>query len=375
MIETDFIKKINLKAREEGFEQYGIANFNGLDFYSKKLEEYIDKNYHGDMKWLKDKVDIRKNPINMWAEAKSAFVFGLNYAPEQNPLMDLNKKSSAYISAYARRKDYHKVIKSKLKSIARYMTSISDIKLKIFVDTAPLMEKPLAALAGIGWFGKNTNIISNNYGTWLFLGTILTNYPFKKNIESRNKCGTCDACNTRCPTKAFTKPFILDARKCISYLTIEHKGHIEIKFREAIGNRIFGCDDCLAICPWNKFAKKHEEIKFNYIEKLDMPKLDKLISFEEDEYRDYFAGTPIRRLGYARFLRNILIAVGNSKDRNLVPLVVRKLDNKYEEVKAMAIWALSSLDKSRFFIEKNKRYQYEEIEYLKKEWENVGAES
>ena len=349
---NEIIEKIQTKARSCGFEDFGVTNFEDFDFYAKNLLNFIKEEYHGEMKWLKEKVEIRKNPQNMWPNAKSALVFAINYGPEKNALEGLKEKDKAYISIYARRKDYHKVIKTKLKEIARYIKTISSVNVKVFVDTAPLMEKPLAELANIGWIGKHTNLVSKNFGSWLFLGIILTDLKFKNITFKKQNCGSCEACIEACPTKAIIKPFNLDARKCISYLTIEHKSDIEEKYRKLIGNRIFGCDDCLAVCPWNKFAKKYNENKFEFIKNLDLPKLKKLASLNEKQYRNYFSGTSIRRLGYKRFLRNLLIAIGNSKSISMLNFVKKQLNNEDDTVRCMAIWALKMISKQIFLYEK-----------------------
>ena len=290
MFKERLLAEFEIKAKEVGFDDFAVTDLNGFQFNTKKIQDFIKKDYHGEMNWLKDKIHIRKDPKNIWKEAKSAIILGMNYGPENNPIKELKEKNKAYISIYSRRKDYHKVIKSKLKLLAKFIQEKSNAQVKVFVDTAPIMEKPLAHAAGIGWSGKHTNIVSKKFGSWLFLGVILTSIEINKKKEKKLLCGTCEKCKDACPTGAIVKPFILDARKCISYLTIEHKSNIEKKFRKSIGNRIFGCDDCLAVCPWNKFAKKHQEIKLNFIDKLKLPKLIKLLNFSEIEYKDFFIG-------------------------------------------------------------------------------------
>ena len=370
MYQKHFLEEIRIKSLELGFEEFGITDLENFEFNSARIKEFIKNNYHGEMCWLKDKLEIRSDPKNIWNDAKSAIVLGINYGPESNPLNDLKKITRGYISIYSRRKDYHKVIKSKLKTLARYIQKIKPTKVKVFVDTAPLMEKPLATAARLGWQGKHTNLVSRNYGSWLFLGIILTNIYFKNKKEVKSYCGTCSKCIDVCPTKAIIKPYSLDARKCISYLTIEHKTHVKKDFRIKIGNRIFGCDDCLAVCPWNKFAKKYSDIKLNYIKKLDMPDLKLFLRFSESDFITYFSGTPIRRLGYNRFMRNVLIAVANSKDLSLVDNVLKKLDSSNELIRAMAVWALFCLNKPRFLSEKNKRLDAEELYDVRQEWLN-----
>ncbi len=370
MNQKHFLEEIKNKSFELGFDEFGITDLENFEFNSSKIKEFINNNYHGEMGWLKDKLEVRSDPKNIWNDAKSAIVLGINYGPESNPLNDLKKIERGYISIYSRRKDYHKVIKSKLKSLARYIQKIEPSKVKVFVDTAPLMEKPLASAASLGWQGKHTNLVSRNFGSWLFLGVILTDIYFRNKKETKSNCGTCSKCIDVCPTEAIIKPYSLDARRCISYLTIEHKTHIKKDFRVNIGNRIFGCDDCLAVCPWNKFAKKYSDIKFKYIKKLDMPNLKILLRFGENDFMLYFAGTPIRRLGYNRFMRNVLIAAANSKDLNLVDEVLKKLDSSNELIRAMAVWALYCLSKPKFLLEKKKRLNTEEFYYVKQEWLN-----
>jgi len=365
-----FLEEIKTKSVELGFDEFGITDLKNFEFNTIKIKEFIDNNYHGEMYWMKDKIEIRCDPKNIWKEAKSAIVLGINYGPESNPLKDLKKVKRGYISIYSRRKDYHKIIKSKLKVLARHIQKIEPSQVKVFVDTAPLMEKPLASAAGIGWQGKHTNLVSRNYGSWLFIGVILTNIYFRNKKKIKSNCGTCSKCIDVCPTKAIIKPYTLDARRCISYLTIEHKTHIQKDFRVKIGNRIFGCDDCLAVCPWNKFAKKYSDIKLSYIKKLDMPNLKIFLSFSENDFMIYFIGTPIKRLGYNRFMRNVLIAVANSKDLSLIDDVLKKLDSRNEFIRAMAVWALFCLSKSRFLLEKKKRLEAEEFYYVRQEWFN-----
>ena len=365
-----FFDDIKLKSLELGFDDFGVTDLENFEFNSSKIKEFINNHYHGEMNWLQEKLEIRSDPKNIWDDAKSAIVLGINYGTESNPLIDLKKIKKGYISIYSRRKDYHKVIKAKLKELARYIQKIKGSKVKVFVDTAPLMEKPLASAAGLGWQGKHTNLISRKYGSWLFLGVILTNIYYRNQKKVNSNCGSCSMCIKICPTQAIIKPYSLDARKCISYLTIEHKTHINRDFRIKIGNRIFGCDDCLSVCPWNKFAKKYSDIKLSYIKKLDMPSLKILLNFSEDDFKSYFSGTPIRRLGYNRFMRNVLIAVANSKNSNLIDSVLIRLESKNELIRAMAVWALSCLSKSRFLLEKKNRLDSEELHEVRQEWVN-----
>ena len=368
MRQRSLFDEIKSKSLELGFDEFGITDLENFEFNSLKIKEFVKNKHHGEMNWFKDKLEIRRNPKNIWTDAKSAIVLGINYGPENNPLKDLSKVNKGYISIYSRRRDYHKVIKSKLKELAKFIQKIKTTEVKVFVDTAPLMEKPLASAAGLGWQGKHTNLVSRKYGSWLFLGVILTNIYFKNNKNLKSRCGSCKKCITICPTNAIVQPYSLDARRCISYLTIEHKTHIKKEFRIKIGNRIFGCDDCLAICPWNKFAKKYSDLKLKFIKKLNLPSLEMFLNFEEYNYRTYFEGTPIRRLGYNRFMRNVLIAAANSKNPTLTNSVLRQLDSNSDIIRAMAVWALFCLSKSRFFIEKSKRFNSEQIFDVKQEW-------
>ena len=370
MNQKNFFDEIKRKSAELGFDEFGVTDLKNFEFNSYKIKEFIKNNYHGEMEWLKDRLEIRSDPRNIWDNAKSAIVLGINYGPETSPLNDLKKNNRGYISIYSRRKDYHKIIKSKLKVLARYIQKIERSEVKVFVDTAPLMEKPLANAAGIGWQGKHTNLVSRTYGSWLFLGVILTNVYVKNKRRTKSNCGSCSKCINICPTQAIIKPYSLDARRCISYLTIEHKTHIRKDFRDKIGNRIFGCDDCLAVCPWNKFAKKYSDTKLSYIKKLNMPSLKNFLDFNENDYKVYFSGTPIRRLGYNRFMRNVLIAVSNSKNTAFIASVLKKLDSSNELIRAMAIWALFCLSKSRFLFEKKKRFKKEDVYDVRQEWLN-----
>jgi epoxyqueuosine reductase len=307
------------------------------------LSAFLDNAFEGDMDWLRTTAVKRMQPQNMWPDARSAIVFGMNYGPDHNPMDNLSARTAGNISVYARGRDYHDVLKGKLKQLASQFSAKTGNAVKVFVDTAPLMEKPLAQQAGLGWQGKHTNLVSRQSGSWLFLGIILTDANLSYDIPETDHCGGCRQCLDICPTNAFPAPYQLDARRCISYLTIEHKGVIAREFRRAVGNRIFGCDDCLAICPWNKFASQAHEQKLAAKAGTDLPPLDHLLLLDDARFRHHFAGTPVRRAGYDRFMRNILIAAGNSDDTALVPLVRAYLDHQTAVVRAMAVWALSQL--------------------------------
>jgi epoxyqueuosine reductase len=311
------------------------------------LRDYLARGYHGDMGWLSG--ERRADPRLMWMEARSAIVLGLNYGPADDPLAGLAAKERANISVYARGRDYHDVMKPRLKVLARWFAERTGGEVKVFVDTAPLMEKPLAMQAGLGWQGKHTNLVSRQFGSWLFLGVILTDLDLAPDDAEADHCGECRRCLDICPTRAFPAPYTLDARRCISYLTIEHKGHIEHEFRAAIGNRIYGCDDCLAVCPWNKFASSAREEAFAPRAALVAPHLAELAALDDSAFRRLFAGSPIKRIGRDRFVRNVLIALGNSGARDAVPVAVARLGDASPLVRAMAVWALGRLSDAASF--------------------------
>jgi epoxyqueuosine reductase len=304
----------------------------------------------------------------MWAEAKSAIVLGLSYAPDGDPLRFLDARERASISVYAARRDYHDVVKPRLKRVARALQAATGADVKVFVDTAPLMEKPLAALAGLGWQGEHTNVVSREHGSWLYLGIILTSAEFSPDEPEADHCWRCRRCLDICPTAAFPAPYKLDARRCISYLTIEHKGPIPHEFRSAIGNRIFGCDDCLAVCPWNKFAQAAHDQQISIRADLQGPPLADLLALDDASFRRRFAGTPIRRAGLARFLRNVLIAAGNSADPALVAPVEALLAHKSPLVRGAAVWALSRLVPRAHFEASAEAHEHEVDPSVREEW-------
>ena len=356
-------EEIGEKALEIGFDDFGFTDLTTSSDIKNNFLSFLEKGNHGDMLWLENNVERRVDPLVMWGEAKTALVLAQNYAPDNNPIDNLKLKNRANISVYARGDDYHKVIKKKLKSLAGWMAREYKTEVKVFVDTAPIMEKPLAQSSGIGWQGKHTNLVSKNYGSWLFLGVILISIKLPVNVSENDHCGTCQACIDVCPTKAFPKPYQLDARKCISYLTIEHKGHIPLKYRSAIGNRVYGCDDCLAVCPWNKFAKTARENRLRSRELLNMPELSGFLDFDDFQFREFFSGSPIKRIGRNKFLRNVIIAIGNSGQIRNIDKLKEKLTDESSLVRAMAVWALSclmnfedfnNLKKSYFAVEADK---------------------
>lgn len=305
---------------------------------------------HGDMGWLQETRERRARPRALWPQVNSIIMLGVNYGPHEDPLAILNARSCGAISVYARHRDYHEVVKGRLKLLAQWLLKsareralASEGQVKVFVDTAPVMEKPLAAAAGIGWQGKHTNLVSRAFGSWLFLGAVFTSLDLEPDEAGQDHCGSCRACLDICPTHAFPAPYVLDARRCISYLTIEYRGHIPREFRIAMGNRIYGCDDCLAVCPWNKFAQAASEAKFIARDDLRAPALATLAALDDKGFRSMFAGSPIKRIGRDVFIRNVLIAIGNSGDVALLPAAARRLSDASPLVRAMAIWALARL--------------------------------
>jgi epoxyqueuosine reductase len=360
---------LKLEAKSLGFDACGIARLDADDELGRRLASFIAKNRHGDMDWLASTADRRKAPAALWPEARSALMLGLNYGPAADPLHRLSATGSGNISVYAWGDDYHELIKGKLKTLAGKLAARSSSAVKVFVDTAPLMEKPLARRAGVGWQGKHTNLVSREFGSWLFLGAILTTAELVADPAEDDRCGSCRACLDICPTKAFPAPYQLDARRCISYLTIEHKGHIDAEFRDKIGNRIYGCDDCLAVCPWNKFAKAAGELRLAARADLLDPPLAELLALDDAGFRRKFARSPIKRTGRNRFLRNVLIAAGNSGDPGLIPHVLPRLADDSPLVRAMAVWALSRLGEPDQFASWRDRFRPGETDAaVRREW-------
>ena len=310
-------------------------------------------------------------PTAMWAGAKSAVVVALNYGPGIDPMELLAERAVGNISVYARGRDYHDLVKSRLKQLARAFVAKTGAEVKVFVDTAPLMEKPLAAKAGMGWQGKHTNLVSRELGSWFFLGVMLTAAELQPDATETDHCGSCLACLDVCPTKAFPAPYQLDARRCISYLTIEHAGPIPPEFRAAMGNRIYGCDDCLAVCPWNKFAEAASEAALHARAELKTPGLDELAALDDATFREVFSGSPIKRSGRTRFVRNVCVAIGNSADLSLVPSLLGLLGDEAPDIRGAAIWALARLDPDRFEAEKAERMAEETDPGVVAEWEGA----
>ena len=326
-------------ARALGFQAVGIASAAAEPANAAALRQFVRLGYAGDMAWLPRTAARRSDPGVLWPAARSVVVVGLNYGPTHDPLRLLDTPTRGIVSAYAQGRDYHAVVKSRLKRLARFVAGSFGAEVKLFVDTAPVMEKPLAARAGLGWQGKHTNLVSRRHGSWLFLGELFTTLDLVPDEGEDDHCGSCRRCLDICPTDAFPAPYRLDARRCISYLTIEHKGHIPPEFREAMGNRIYGCDDCLAVCPWNKFARGTEEYAFLPRAELTAPRLADLAALDDRDFRTVFSGSPIKRIGRDRFVRNVLIAIGNCGDAEVWPAARRLLGDPSPLVRAMAVWA------------------------------------
>lgn len=361
-------------AREIGFDAVRIARADAPWDEGDRLREYVGEGRHGEMAWMADTLERRAHPTAMWPEARSAVVVGLNYGPERDPLEILQRTDEAAISVYAQNRDYHDLIKKRLKRLARAFHEASGQAVKVFVDTAPLMEKPLAHRSGLGWAGKHTNLVSREWGSWLFLGVMLTEAELEPDPPETDHCGSCRACLDVCPTNAFPAPYQLDARKCISYLTIELKGPIPREHRAAMGNRIYGCDDCLAVCPWNKFAQATEETAFHPREALNGPKLAELVELDDAAFRALFTASPVKRIGRDRFVRNVLVALGNSQRPDLILSVLRRLDDDSALVRGAAVWALSRLDPVRFQTERAARLAGEREPDVRDEWEAASAQ-
>ena len=342
-LEKNLKKSLIEKSKEFGFDVIKITKPN----ISKENKDYFDKflfnNFHGEMDWLENKKERRKSPKKLWSDVESIIMLGVNYGPDHDPLDSIKLKNTGNISVYAKGNDYHDIIKKNLKKLGRWFVQEIKSEIKVFVDTAPVMEKPLAQKAGLGWQGKHTNLVSREFGSWLFLGSIYTNIIIDTDEEELDHCGNCTSCIDICPTQAFPEPYKLDARKCISYLTIEHKGPIPINLRSKIGNRIYGCDDCLAICPWNKFAKESNEMKFSSNHKKESFSLEKLSLLDDRNFRLMFSKSPIKRIGRDRFLRNVLIALGNSKSKSAAHYIKRNLGDKSPIVRGAAVWAINQI--------------------------------
>jgi epoxyqueuosine reductase len=331
------------QARALGFDCVGTTDPAAIADAGRHFRAFLEAGAHGDMDWLATTPERRADPRVLWPDVRSVIMLGVNYGPDENPLAILEQRTRGAISVYAQGDDYHDLIKQRLKALARWLVATSGGEVKVFVDTAAVMEKPLAQAAGLGWQGKHTNLVSRDYGSWLFLGAIFTALDLPRDNPDTDHCGSCQACLDICPTAAFPVPYKLDARRCISYLTIESKGPIPHEFRKAIGNRIYGCDDCLAVCPWNKFAQAGREAKLAPRDGLRAASLADLVRLDDAAFRALFAKSPVKRIGRDRFIRNVLIAVGNSGDAALAIEAERLLDDQNPLVRGAAVWALSQL--------------------------------
>jgi epoxyqueuosine reductase len=338
------------------------------------LRTFLETGSHGDMDWMARNADRRGDPRTLWPEVRAIVMLGLNYGPQDDPLAILKERLHGAISVYAQGDDYHDLLKPRLKSLARWLIEKAGGDVKIFVDTAPVMEKPLAQAAGLGWQGKHTNLVSRAHGSWLFLGAIFTTLELPLDAPEQDHCGSCRACLDICPTSAFPAPYRLDARRCISYLTIEHKGPIPRTERPKLGNRIYGCDDCLAVCPWNKFAQSGREAKLAARAALGAPSLAELSRLDDAGFRALFSKSPVKRIGRARFLRNVLIAIGNASDAALAPEAERLLDDASPLVRGAAIWALGRLDRTRLYMRATERRTGESEPDVIAEWDAACAE-
>jgi epoxyqueuosine reductase len=339
---ADFKTQITARAEALGFDAIGFTRAALPPERRHYLQEFLASGHHGSMGWMETRADERADPQTLWPEALSVISLGLSYAPPSDALENLARPEVGNISVYARNRDYHDILKGKLKHLAQFIAARGE-GVKVFVDTAPVMEKPLAQLAGVGWQGKHTNLVSRTHGSWLFLGEIFTTVTIEPDAEHNNRCGSCHACISACPTDAFPAPYKLDARRCISYLTIEHDGPIPEEFRVAMGNRIYGCDDCLAVCPWNKFAQAGREAKLSHRDDLTAPLLAELAALDDAAFRAKFSGSPIKRIGRNRFVRNVAIAIGNSATQALLPAAQTLAADEDPVVAEAGAWAVRCL--------------------------------
>jgi len=358
---------IRAYARQLGFDVVRFTRAETAADTRAHLHTFLTAGLHGDMAWMQANADRRADPKVLWPDVRTIVMVGLNYGPAADPLDALGDGEAAGLSVYARNRDYHDVLKKRLKRLAAWLGTWGDVKL--FVDTAPVLEKPLAQQAGLGWQGKHTNLVSRDFGSWLFLGEVFTTLDIAADTPETDHCGACTQCLVICPTQAIVAPYKLDARKCISYLTIEHKGPIPRAFRAAMGNRIYGCDDCLAVCPWNKFAKATAEADFLPRPQLTAPRLREFVGLDDAAFRALFAGSPVKRIGRARFIRNVLIAVGNSGAATFLPEVERLLEDDDALVRGAAVWALHRLaPESRFQERRDVLLSRESDEAVRAEW-------
>jgi epoxyqueuosine reductase len=362
------------EAETLGFDCIGVTDPDAIGEAASYFREFLDAGAHGDMDWLAAQPERRMDPRVLWPGVRSIIMLGVNYGPTEDPLALLAQRARGAISVYAQGDDYHDVIKKRLKTLARWLATETDDEVKVFIDTAAVMEKPLARAAGLGWQGKHTNLVSREFGSWLFLGAIFTASELPRDAVERDHCGSCNACQEICPTAAFPAPYKLDARRCISYLTIENKGPIPPEFRKSIGNRIYGCDDCLAVCPWNKFAQEGREAKLAARTELRAPSLSELSRLDDAAFRTLFSKSPVKRIGRDRFVRNVLIAIGNADDVSLAAEAERLPDDASPLVRGAAVWALSQLaERERFDALAAKAMDTETDGSVRTEWRQAYA--
>ena len=365
-------------ARRLGFDAIGVARPATDALVGERLDQFLAAGHHGTMAWLPETAERRRSVAALWDEARSVVVLGLNYGPDEDPLAINSRTDRGAISVYARHRDYHDVVKGKLKELAGRLVARAGTRgdgrphdAKVFVDTAPLMEKPLGQAAGLGWQGKHTNLVSREFGSWLFLGSIATTIALEPDAPARDLCGSCRACQDACPTDAFPAPYRIDARRCISYLTIETRAPVPRTLRPLMGNRIYGCDDCLAVCPWNKFAQTAREAKLRAREDLRAPKLEDLLELDDAAFRALFSGSPVKRIGRDKFVANCLIAAGNSGRPALLPAVEARLGDAASGVRAMAVWALRRLAPDRALSARSEALARETDDEVRAEWHAI----
>ncbi|MBX2854950.1 MAG: tRNA epoxyqueuosine(34) reductase QueG [Rhodobacteraceae bacterium] len=366
MVTTD---EIITKAREVGFSDCGITTPDAIAEAGGRLFDWVALGRQGEMSWMEERLAWRSDPQALWPQARSVIMLAEEYGPEEDPLTLLEHPTRGAISVYARGRDYHDLVKKRLKRLGRWLVERTGCEIKVFVDTAPVMEKPLAEAAGLGWHGKHTNLVSRRLGSWFFLGAVFTTLKLTPDRPHRDRCGDCRRCLDICPTAAFPAPYQLDARRCVSYLTIELKGPIPREMRAAIGNRIYGCDDCLAVCPWNKFAASAQEAGYWARAELAAPRLADLAALDDGGFREVFSGSPIKRIGRDRFVRNVLIAIGNSGDRSLAMAAQARLDDAAPLTRGAAVWALWRLNPDAWAAARTARRPLEADEDVLVEWD------
>lgn len=366
---------LQAEAKALGFSELAVTGPEPDPQLRERLKTFVALDRHGDMAWLEDTLERRSNPRALWSDVGSVIMLAMNYGPEIDPLANLARKSNATVSVYARNRDYHDIIKGRLKELSGKFAARAGGDVKVFVDTAPVMEKPLAQAAGLGWIGKHTNLVSRSHGSWLFLGSIFTTVKLTHDTPETDHCGSCRACLDICPTNAFPSPYQIDARRCISYLTIENKGPVPLEFRRAMGNRIYGCDDCLAACPWNKYAAAASEAKLMARDDLLSPPLAQFLAMDDAAFRAFFSGSPVKRIGRDRFLRNVLIAAGNSADQDLVPACTALLADISPLVRGAAVWALSNLTGANYMRDLASKAGDEADVHVRGEWNLAVADA